>query len=143
MTVLRVKEKQDTSTAQDRLRRLAESLSALFAKFCDLAAEKIRYDQNSMTRLAQDHGLVLDKMFGTTLEELLRFVDKTERHAAVIQASVGAADGVNMLLKGDDPAYVYWAERNDFSRMEPAGVATRCVRHLEEIVYGPICKAQC
>lgn len=113
MTVLRVKEKQDTSTAQDRLRRLAESLSALFAKFVTLP-QKIRYDQNSMTRLAQDHGLVLDKMFGTTLEELLRFVDKTEDMPQLYRRLSVQQMALNMLLKGDDPAYVYWAERNDF-----------------------------
>lgn len=113
MTILRVKEKQDTTAAQDRLRRLAESLSALFAKFVSLP-QKVRYDQRSLARIVEDHGVVLDKLFGSTLEELLRFVEKTEDMPQLVRRLSVQQMALNMLLKGEDPAYVYWAERNDY-----------------------------
>lgn len=113
MSILRIREKQDTSTAQDRLRRLAESLAALFAKFVTLP-QKVRYDQHSMARLVQDHGGVLDRMFLGVLEELIRFVDKTEDMPQLYRKVTMQQASLSFLLKGDDPAYVYWAERNEY-----------------------------
>jgi ATP-dependent DNA helicase DinG len=109
---LRIREKQDVESAQERARKLAESASKLFDKFTTLP-QRLRYEQRSIARIVESHGLVLDQLFITLLQELLKFVDKSEDMPQIYRRLATAQSSLGFLLHGSDPAYVYWAERND------------------------------
>src|SRR2546428_484969 len=76
LTVLKIREKLDVSSAQNRLAKLGNSLESLFTRFFTLP-QKIRYDAHSITKIVEGHRGVIDQMFAGLLEDLFRYVEKT------------------------------------------------------------------
>lgn len=113
MKVLRVHEKVDVAPIQDKARRLGESLSSLFGKFTTLP-QKIRYNHQSISRITGEHSLVVDRMFASLLDDLMRHAEKTEDMPQIIRRLAAAQSSLAFLLRGMEDAYVYWAERNDY-----------------------------
>jgi ATP-dependent DNA helicase DinG len=113
LKILRHREKVETAPAQDRARRLGESINSLFAKFTPLP-QRARYDKYSITKIVENHQLAIDKIYVSLLEELARHVDKTEDMPQIFRRLAASQSSLAFLLQGDDDAYVYWAERNEF-----------------------------
>jgi ATP-dependent DNA helicase DinG len=112
LQVLRVKEKQDVSAAQTQTIKLGESVAKLFDKFTALP-QKLRYDKHSIVKVVESHGVVVDKMFTSLVVEVTRFLDKTEDMPQISRRLAGFQASLSFLLRGEEEAYVYWAERND------------------------------
>jgi len=112
LQILRVREKQEVSTSQEYARKLAESIGRLFDRFTTLP-QKVRYDQRSIQRITEGHGLVIDRMFAALLETLVKFVDKTEDMPQIYRRIETAQSSLAFLLLGNEDAYVYWAERSE------------------------------
>jgi len=112
LQMLRVREKQDVETAQNRARKLMESIENLFAKFTTLP-QKVRYNQVSIANIVESHGLVVDKLFLALLEELMRFIEKSENMPQIHRRFSAAQASLAFLLQAGEDAYVYWAEHTE------------------------------
>jgi ATP-dependent DNA helicase DinG len=112
MQALRVREKLDVEDAQNWAHKVGESISKLFDRFATLP-QKLRYDEQGISQIAQDLGLVLNERFVRLLQALLNFVDKTEDMPQIYRRLSAAQSSLAFLLQGSDDAYVYWAERNE------------------------------
>jgi ATP-dependent DNA helicase DinG len=112
LQVLRVKEKLDVGAAQKQTVKLGESVANLFDKFTAFP-QKLRYDKHSIARVVESHGIVVDKMFTSLLMELTRYLEKTEDMPQICRRLAGFQASLGFLLRGEEDAYVYWAERND------------------------------
>lgn len=112
LQVLRVKEKQEVGAAQNQAVKLGESIANLFEKFTALP-QKLRYNKQSIGKVVESHGIVVDKMFTSLLMELTRFLEKTEDMPQICRRLGGFQASLSFLLRGEEDAYVYWAERND------------------------------
>lgn len=133
LQALRIREKQDVEAAQTKARRLGESVAKLFEKFTPLP-QKSRYDHESITNIVEAHGNVIDQLFVGLLQELIRFVDKTEDMPQIYRRLATAQSSLGFLLQATDPAYVYWAERSEYRewslQASPLDVADLLDRHL-------------
>ena len=112
LQILRVREKQDVGSAQNQTVKLGESVANLFDKFTAFP-QKLRYDKQSIARVVESHGIVVDRMFTSLLMELTRFLEKTEDMPQLCRRLAGFQASLSFLLRGEEDAYVYWAERND------------------------------
>ncbi len=112
LQILRAKEKQDVKAAQSQTVKLGESISSLFEKFTAWP-QKLRYNKRSVSDVVESHGLVVDRMFTSLQMELTRFLEKTEDMPQICRRLAGFQASLNFLLKAEEEAYVYWAERND------------------------------
>jgi ATP-dependent DNA helicase DinG len=112
LKILRIREKVETGPAQERANRLGESINSLFSKFISLP-QKVRYDKYSITKIVESHQIAIDRLYIGLLEELARYVEKTEDMPQIFRRLAASQSALAFLLQGDDDAYVYWAERND------------------------------
>ncbi len=112
LKILRLREKVETGPVQERARRLGESVNSLFAKFTTLP-QRVRYDRYSITKIVENHQIAIDMIYVSLLEELARYVEKTEDMPQIFRRLAASQSSLAFLLQGDDDAYVYWAERND------------------------------
>lgn len=112
LQMLRVREKQDVGSAQNQTVKLGESVANLFDKFTAFP-QKLRYNKQSIARVVENHGIVVDRMFTSLLMELTRFLEKTEDMPQLCRRLAGFQASLSFLLQGEEDAYVYWAERND------------------------------
>lgn len=112
LQILRIREKQDVDEAQNWAHKTAESVSKLFDRFTTLP-QKTRYDEQSMSNLAQGSTLVVNERFNRLLQTLLNFIEKTEDMPQLYRRLATTQSALAFLLQGSDDAYVYWAERND------------------------------
>ena len=87
-------------------------MTSLFDKFTTLP-QRVRYESNSMSKIVEKHGLVVDGLYASLLEDMLKFAEKTEDMPQLYRRLSTAQSSLAFLLQGNDEAYVYWAERND------------------------------
>jgi len=133
LKILRTREKMETGPVQDRARKLGESIAALFGKFITLP-QRVRYDKYSIIKIVEDHGLVVDRLYTAVLEELFKFIEKTEDMPQIVRRLAVSQSALAFLLQADDEAYVYWAERNDLRdwtlQASPLDVSGVLSKHL-------------
>lgn len=113
LQVLRIREKQEVGSAQGKGRKLGEAITKLFDKFTTLP-QKARYNHQSISQIVGTDGIFVNEVFMSLLEELMKFVEKTEDMPQVYRRVAEAQSSLALLLQGDDPSYVYWAERNEY-----------------------------
>ena len=111
--ILRIREKLEVRTAEDSARRLGEAVALMFEKFRALP-KKARYDAHTMSKIVGNDATVIEHIFMALSEELLKVLDRTEDLPQVVRRLLSAQTALGFLLRGNDPAYVYWAEHNDF-----------------------------
>lgn len=112
LKILRIREKMETGSVQDRARKLGESIASLFAKFIALP-QRVRYDKYSITKIVEDRGLLVDRLYAALLDDLLNFVEKSEDMPQIYRRIASSQSALAFLLHAEDEAYVHWAERND------------------------------
>lgn len=111
--ILRIREKLEMRSAEENARRLGDSVALMFEKFRALP-KKARYDARTMSKIVGNDATVIDHTFMALSEELLKVLDRTEDLPQVVRRLLSAQTALGFLLRGNDPAYVYWAEHNDF-----------------------------
>ncbi len=141
LKILRTREKLETAAVQDRARKLGESLAALFGKFLTLP-QRVRYDRYSIIKIVEDRGLVVDRLFASALEELFKFIEKTEDMPQIFRRLAGSQSALAFLLQAEDEAYVYWAERNDLRdwtlQASPLDVSGVLSKHLWRTLHAAV-----
>lgn len=113
LKILEVREKLEMRAASDYARRLGEALAVLFEKFRAMP-QKARYDSHLIAKIVGGDGEGVDRLFISVAEELIKVLDRTEDLPQVARRLLSAQSSLGFLLRGNDPAYVYWAEHNDF-----------------------------
>ncbi|HSP06657.1 MAG TPA: ATP-dependent DNA helicase, partial [Acidobacteriota bacterium] len=113
LKILRIREKLELRAAEDYARRLGEALAALFEKFRALP-QKVRYESRMIAKITGGDSSGVDRLFVSLAEELIKHLDRTEDLPQVARRLLTAQSSLAFLLRGDDPAYVYWAEHNDY-----------------------------
>jgi ATP-dependent DNA helicase DinG len=110
--ILRSKRGPDISAAQLRAGKLAESVASLFSRFMPLS-QKIRYDHEGISKMIETHGAIVETLFVSLLDELLKFVEKSEDMPQIYRRVAAQHSSLAFLLQATDESYVYWAERNE------------------------------
>lgn len=112
LRILRAKGNVDVSSAHSKAGKLAESVASLFSKFIP-QPHKVRYEHSSIERLVESHGTIVDQMFASILDDLLRYVDHTEDMPQIYRRLAAQQSSLGFLLQAADESYVYWAEQNE------------------------------
>jgi ATP-dependent DNA helicase DinG len=133
LKILRHREKVETGPAQDRARKLGESISSLFAKFTTVP-QKVRYDKNSITKIVENHQIAIDRLYVALLEEIQKYVEKTEDMPQIFRRIAASQSSLGFLLQASEDSYVYWAERNEHRQWSlqgsPLDVSDVLAEHL-------------
>lgn len=112
LRILRGKGNVDVSSVHSKAGKLAESVASLFSKFIP-QPHKVRYEHATIARLVESHGTMVDRMFVSILDELLRYVDQTEDMPQIYRRLAAHQSSLAFLLQAADESYVYWAEQNE------------------------------